>query len=96
MLEVIIFVNFELMFPKRAVTSYVRPLSNPKEEEVTVEASSLLSSHLHAGVKTPSNSKLIPDWITSLQTPTKKDITLISIGSGPGVRYKKHPFPTKI
>jgi hypothetical protein len=80
------------MFPKRAVTSYVRPLSNPKEEEV----SSRSSSHLHTGVKTPPNSKLIPDWITSLETPTKKDITLISIGSGPGVRYKKLPFPTKI
>jgi hypothetical protein len=96
MLKVIIFVNFELMFPKRAVTSYVRPLSNPKEEEVNVEVSSRSSSHLHTEVKTPSNSKLIPDWITSLQTPIKKDIILNSIGSGAGVRYKELPFPTKI
>jgi hypothetical protein len=56
---------------------------------------SIQSSFPH-GVKTPSNSKLIPDWITKLQSPTKKDVTLISLGSGPGVRYKEHPFPTKI
>jgi hypothetical protein len=84
------------MFPKRAVTSYVRPLSSPKEEEESVEVSSWLSSHLHTGVKTPSNSKIIPDWITSLQIPTKKDVTLICIGSGPGVRYKELAFPTKV
>jgi hypothetical protein len=49
MLEVIISVNFELMFPKRAVTSYVQPLSNPKDEEVSVAVSSRSSSHLHTG-----------------------------------------------
>jgi hypothetical protein len=40
--------------------------------------------------------KLISDWLTKLQIPTKKDATLISTGSGPGVRYKDHTFPMKI
>jgi hypothetical protein len=72
----------------------MRPAAfRPKEE---VEVSSRLSRHLHTGVKTHSNSNLIPDWTTELQIPTKKDLTLISIGSGPGVQYKEHPFPTKI
>jgi hypothetical protein len=96
MLEVIISVKFELMFPKREVTSYVRPLSNPKEEEeVSIEVSSRLSSHLHTGVKTPSNSKLIPDWITNLQTPTKIDVTLILLAQGPGFGTRNSPFPRR-
>jgi hypothetical protein len=40
----------------------MRPTAlSPKEEEVSIEVSSRLSRHLHTGVKTPSNSKLIPD-----------------------------------
>jgi hypothetical protein len=75
----------------------MRPTAfEPKEEEVRIEVSFRLSRHLHTGVKTPLNSKLIPDWITKLQIPTKNDVTLISIGSGPGVRYKEHLFPKKI
>jgi hypothetical protein len=65
------------------------------KEEVSIEVSSRLSRHLHTGMKTPPNSKLIPDWITKLQIPTKNDVTLISIGSGPGFGTMNTPFPRR-
>jgi dipeptidase len=61
--------------------------SYPKEEVSKYRSEFSIESSPPTGVKTPSNSKLIPDWITKLQTPTNKDVTLVPIGSGPGVRY---------
>jgi hypothetical protein len=58
----------------------MRPTAFRPKEEVSIEVSFRASRHLHTGVKTPWNSKLIPDWITKLQIPTKNDVTLISIG----------------
>jgi hypothetical protein len=46
-------------------------------------------------IKTHSEVKLILDWIIKLQAPTKKDATLISIGSEPGAKRKNQHFPLK-
>jgi hypothetical protein len=96
MSEVVIYVNFELIFPKWAVTRMCptafesRRRRRKCRSEFSIESSPPHRGENTFGLKTHS-------WLDYKVTDSNQErLRLISIGSGPGVRYKELPFPTKI